>query len=334
MSVSKEAVTAVGTIAIAVGIGFVMQSTETAKQRYGVENPTAPQLSQEEEIIPVRESSVLRVDSIELMSASASSINVRPKKKPNFELAAVSDTVNSDTAAAAADTAYPGPSCVIKGTAEPELAAIVSLNVDAPCRPNSRFNVHHQGMMFTGATDADGQATLFVPALTDDAVFIVSFQQGVGAIASLKVKDFDKFGRTVLQWRGETGFQLHAREFGASYGENGHVWSGAEQSLSGLVAGQNGYVQRLGLSDGTEGYFAEVYSYPVEYSQRVGVIDITVEAQVSLQNCGRNIAAQSLEHAGGSLRTQDLTLSVPPCDTVGSYMVLNNLVSDLKVAAK
>ncbi|MEP0503636.1 MAG: hypothetical protein ABJD13_04020 [Paracoccaceae bacterium] len=328
MSVSKEACTAVGTIALAVGIGFVMQSTETAKKRYGVEEPTPPQLSQEEEIVPLRESSILRVDSIELTSASVSTTNVLPGKTSNFELAAVADDSEVE------DTTNAVQSCLITGLAEAQLAAIVSLKVDAPCRPNARFTVHHQGMMFTGATDDDGQAKLFVPALTGDAVFIVSFQQGVGAIATSQVADIDKFDRTVLQWRGQTGFELHAREFGATYGENGHVWSGAEQSLSGLVAGENGYVQRLGLNDGSEGYYAEVYSYPVESSQHVGLINITVEAQVSLENCGRNIAAQSLEHAEGALRTQDLTLSVPPCDTVGSYMVLNNLVSDLKVAAK
>ncbi len=323
MSVSKEAVTAVSTIALAVGIGFVMQSTDTAKKRYGIEDPAPPQLTQEEELVPVRESSILKVQSIELTSASVSS--PRPpsvKKKANIELAAVRSGED------------PQQNCFINGSAEAQLAAIVALTVDAPCRPDSRFTVHHQGMMFTGATDENGQANLFVPALSSDAVFIVSFQQGVGAIATSQVNDINSFGRTVLQWRGHTGFELHAREFGATYGEEGHVWSGAQQSLSGLVSGENGYVQRLGVEDGNESYFAEVYSYPVGASRNSGLIDITVEAQVSPANCGRNIAAQSLEHTDGKLRTQDLTLSVPSCDTVGSYMVLNNLVSDLKVPAQ
>ena len=35
MQYMKEIVTGVGTLAIAVGIGFVMQSSDTAKQRYG-----------------------------------------------------------------------------------------------------------------------------------------------------------------------------------------------------------------------------------------------------------------------------------------------------------
>ena len=37
--------------------------------------------------------------------------------------------------------------------------------------------------------------------------------------------------------------------------------------------------------------------------------------------------------ADGAMKTQDLTLAVPGCDAVGSFLVLNNLVTDLKVAS-
>ena len=55
---------------------------------------------------------------------------------------------------------------------------------------------------------------------------------------------------------------------------------------------------------------------------------------MTASNCGREIEAQSLEIGpDGTLKTRNLTLSVPDCDAVGSFLVLNNLVSDLKVAS-
>jgi hypothetical protein len=50
-------------------------------------------------------------------------------------------------------------------------------------------------------------------------------------------------------------------------------------------------------------------------------------------NCGRDIQAQSLEmRDAGQLKSQNLSLSVPGCDAVGDFLVLNNLLEDLKVA--
>lgn len=322
MLVSKEASTALATIAIAMGIGFVMQSTDTAKKRYGAKEEPTPQLSREGEIIPVRESYTFSGDPIELTSALLSSAKTLTGNKPDPELPAV------------ANIGKTGASCLVTGSAQTQPAAFVSLTVDAPCLPNARFNVHHQGMMFTAATDDNGQANLSIPALASDAIFIVTFQQGAAAIAATQVANIEMYDRMVLQWHGEKGLELRARELGATYDEDNPIRSGAEQNPSSLIAGEKGFVHRLGLKGGGDASFAEVYTYPLGSSQHVRLIDVSVEAQVSMENCGRNITAQSLEQAKGVLRKQDLTLSVPPCDTVGSYMVLNNLVSDLKVAAK
>ena len=50
-------------------------------------------------------------------------------------------------------------------------------------------------------------------------------------------------------------------------------------------------------------------------------------------NCGQEIEAQSIELLGdATLRTRDLSVAVPDCDAVGSFLVLNNLLQDMKVA--
>lgn len=79
---------------------------------------------------------------------------------------------------------------------------------------------------------------------------------------------------------------------------------------------------------------AEVYTFPSAKSVQDGVVDLSVEAEVTNTNCGLEIEAQTLEMtSNGQMKAHDLTLAVPDCGAIGTFLVLNNLVSDLKVAS-
>jgi len=187
--------------------------------------------------------------------------------------------------------------------------------------------------MFSETTDMEGHLSTVVPALSERAVFMMQFANGDGVAAQIHVSDLALYGRAVLQWRGDAGFQLHAREFGADYGTDGHIWSGSSKTLPSLDQSQ-GFVLGLGNADVNEPFLAEVYTYPLARSEQRGTIDLTIEAEVHARNCGMDIEAQSIELRDGDLKTQDVVLSIPDCDAIGSFLVLNNLVSDMKVAAK
>ncbi|MEM6373448.1 MAG: hypothetical protein AAF727_11805 [Pseudomonadota bacterium] len=335
MKHSKEILTGVGTLAIAVGIGFIMQSSETAQERYGAQ--ARPVLNQE---TPVAEETplavagsadiLLQVQDIELTSASdVAQIPAREADAIVQPAAAFIEEMPQEP-----ETVPSFPACNISAQAVAVPGAMVSLTLDAPCAANERMTVHHNGMMFTETTDDVGAASLTVPALAKEAVFILAFSNGDGAVAQVTVDDLDQYDRVVLQWRGKTGFELHAREFGADYGEPGHQWAGQDANADGFAAGRSGMMTRLGDEDTAEPLVAEVYSFARGMADQSGLIDMSVEAEVTATNCGREIEAQSLELTGdGALKTRNLTLSVPECDAAGSFLVLNNLVSDLKVAA-
>ena len=210
--------------------------------------------------------------------------------------------------------------------------ASVRLVVSAPCLPNERVTLHHHGMIFTAVTDAAGRLDLSVPALAERAVFIAAFANGKGAVATAEVPDLADYDRVVVQWSGAGGFQIHAREFGAGYGEPGHVWHGAAPRGDGA----GGMVQRLGDAGTLAPQLAEIYSFPRAAADSGGQIALSVEAEVSAANCGRDVAAQLLElrGPGARLRTRDLVLSVPNCTAIGDFLVLNNIVDDLKIAAR
>ncbi|APX13158.1 hypothetical protein [Tateyamaria omphalii] len=327
----KEIATGATTLAVAVGIGFVMQSGEAAKARYGetARNVSAPvnSLFNGSENADV----LLEVQEIELTSATDPVSVPVPQADSNVQRVSVPAATDMPDES---DVLPQADGCAIVAGAQAGPAAMVDLSLTAPCAVNERLTVHHNGMMFTETTDANGNLNLTVPALTEQAVFIMAFSDGDGAVAQAIVSDVAQYERTTLQWRGRAGFELHAREFGADYGQDGHVWSGADQNVPGMMRGDNGYVMRLGDTELTEPLIAEIYTYPSGHSVQSGTIDLSVEAEVTLDNCGIEVEAQSLEiMTDGTVKTQDLTLAVPGCDAVGSFLVLNNLVSDLKVAS-
>ncbi|MEM7519578.1 MAG: hypothetical protein AAF307_00960 [Pseudomonadota bacterium] len=325
---SKGIYTAAGALTCAIGIGFFMQSTDAADQQYGTASavalPELPGAASGNEVLDVQE--------ITLTSGAFETALVVPEDEVTVTPAAAPVDIEID-----AEPRDPivAPACDINAVARPVAAAMVDLTMEATCFPNERVTVHHNGMVFTEKTSETGALALTVPALSTDAVFIIAFANGEGAVAQTEVPDLGDFDRAVLQWKGDSGFQIHAREFGANYGSAGHLWAEAPGDLSSAVTGASGLLTRHGDIDAAEPLLAEVYSFPKVANARSGNIALSVEAEITAVNCGLEIEAQSLEMTGdGQIKTQNLTLPVPECDAMGSFLVLNNLLQDLTLAAK
>ena len=325
-----------GTVACALSIGFFMQRGETAAPR----DLLAPLPSPIQQMVLEPSGAVLDVDdtvSMGFQNVALTSI------MPTFAVPTLPNPKPQDVGlngfivepmalpTTPSDPDMPQLGCAVTATATPGPMASVDLAVSAPCSGNERLTIHHSGMMFTDVTDQNGQLSVTVPALTVRAVFIIAFSDGKGSVALTNVPDLYSYDRVVLQWGGNSGFQIHAREFGAAYGENGHVWSG----MTTATLGNGGSVTRLGDPDTLAPQLAEIYTFPSGTSKRSGTVALSVEAEVTAENCGRDISAQSLElHSSQALRSRDLVLSVPNCAAIGDFLVLNNLVQDLTIAAR
>jgi len=220
-------------------------------------------------------------------------------------------------------------------TATPLPEAMVALTLTAPCAPDSMVTLHHQGMMFTALTDATGGLQVTVPALVAGAMFIADLGDGAGAVAVADVPEAAQIDRAVLLWQGLDGLMIHAREFGAGYGAPGHVWSGAPGNAQAAQAGEGGFLIRLGDPAIADGMMAEVYTYPSFQTRRSGTVVLTVEAEVTAGNCGRDVSAQAIQMSpGGPPFAADLTMTLPDCDALGEILVLNNMLMDLTLAAR
>jgi len=326
-----------GTVTCALAIGFFMQRAETSSPRNLVpELPSPVQQVVLKPAVSVAPTALMATDvatqpdmqNLVLASSVAPTMISPSLPEPALWTANSGDIPTEDTAIPA-DPDIPRLGCDVTATATPGDMAMVELKVSAPCFTNERITIHHSGMMFTQVTDDLGELSVNVPALSDRAVFVVAFASGKGTVALTNVPSLAKFDRVAVQWTGDTGFQIHAREFGATYGETGHVWSGTDTRQS------VGFVTRLGDPETLIPQMAEIYTYPSSTTSQSGVIALSVEAEITPENCGRDISAQSLELRDRSpLRTRDLVLAMPNCAALGDFLVLNNLVDDLKIAAR
>ncbi len=309
MSNIRKIAMSLGTIFCAIGIGYFVQNGETT--------PVAPVKAIQTVVVkPVMgpipdQGTMLDIRGVALTSAMPDSMAPQRLVEPQPDLSS--------------------SACAVTVTATPAPMANVDLFVLAPCFRNDRVTVHHNGMMFTDATDKTGKLEITVPALTENAVFIVALASSNGAVALTRIPDLADYHRVVLQWVGKSGFQIHAREFGADYGAPGHIWIGMDDTKP---SSQQGSIVRLGDADALAPHLAEVYTFPRGVSRQSGTVSMSVEAEVTADNCGKDVAAQTIEFGGGGgLRTRDLVLTVPDCTTIGDFLVLNNLVDDMKIAA-
>lgn len=323
----KIVATGCATLALALAAGHIMQ------KQAGLQEP-APQMPAERAFAVQDSQDAVELTGITLTSAvpSAPAEAMAPVDlpTPQVQLAALDVVPAPDLPA---EEPAPAFACDYGLTATAAAAAMVTLEVSVPCMPNERFTLHHNGMMFTDATDATGARTLSVPALSEKPVFILAFANGEGAVASTEVTSFDYYDRVVVQWKGQSGLQLHALEYQADYDSEGHVWHGAERDPSAAATGTGGFMTRLGAEKMGEAQIAEIYTFPTGLAPRDGEVALSLEAEVTAANCGRDIDAQSIQiSVGNTPRVQDLTLAMPDCNAAGDFLVLKNLLNDLKIA--
>jgi len=343
MSRGRQILVAGGTFSIALGIGFVMQNGDALAARFTPDGPQDSVAAQ-----PLSEpmaSAQIAADPLPVVATPAhddiQTAMVLPAEEPVPSLPdaalqlAAADPAQADLGAPVAPLPEAASqNCDATMVAEPSAGGIVRLSLVAPCAPDTAAIIHHQGMMFTILTDTAGQAVVDVPALAEVSVFVAAFDDGTGAAATAMVPELAMMDRAVLQWQGMDGLQLHALEFGAGYGEAGHVWSGAPRDAAVAVSGEGGFMMRLGDPAAVNPLMAEVYSFPSGQAPRDGTIVLSVEAEVTPANCGRDIAAQSLQIAPGTTpEALDLTMAMPGCDATGELLVLHGMLHDVQLVA-
>lgn len=277
-----------------------------------------------------------------LLLASASSFalpNLPQASQLEAQLPArtVALEVSLDTPTTAMPLEEPAPllGCDISMNAIPAIAAMVNLEIKATCLPNARVTISHAGLSFTEVLDENGALGITVPAMEQDARFAVRFPNGSETNSIASVPSLEFYDRVAVQWMGEAGLQIHALEYEADYNSAGHVWYGNTRDLTSVIGGQGGFLLRLGDGQSEISQMADVYTFPTGNAATTGKVQLSVEAEVTGSNCGRDIRASTLQiHQGGPATTRQLEIAMPECAASGDFLVLKNLLQDLTIAQK
>lgn len=333
MNLQQKLMTIGSTFILAASTGYVMQNGDTLTARFLGRGPVDASVT-----LPVQPT-----PPVDQTGAPVTGVLPRPPAEAMqpAPLAVTGDLgarMSADTGNAVAplDQGRPSPyglSCVPTMTAVETGAAMVSLSLSAPCHLGEWATVSHAGLNMTVQVSAAGMLIVDMPALTSPARFAARFTDGDEVSATVDVPDLALFDRMAVQWVGQSGLQLHALEFGAGYRDDGHVWANAPRTAVFAGRARGGFLTRLGDETAPDPSMAEVYTFPTGKIRKDGTVRISIEVEITADNCAREIDAQSLQTFGdGPVSVIDLTLSIPGCDAVGDFLVLKNVLRDLKIA--
>ncbi len=307
MSHKSEIVTTAGTICCALVIGFFMQTGETADLRYGGLSPaTSPEDLGADET-DVQSKAAMQVASITLTSAGPDTLigHNAADLLMQASLESAGETPmpeNQRVATAGCDVA-------VSATAQP--AATLALLVTAPCLTGERLTVQHDALTFTDVIPQTGELGLTLPALSEAAAITVAFDTGHRVEATAQVSDWADYNRYLLHWRGAEELKIES-----------HAETGGE-------------LFSLGAENLPDPRQALVYSYALDQGARSSEGAVSIKAEVTAENCEKDLQAQAIEfRAGKLLARQELTLSMPGCAYIGQFLVLNNPLQNLTVAAR
>lgn len=201
----------------------------------------------------------------------------------------------------------------------PMPGAMIHVSLSAPCNRTERIVVRHSGLSFSAVTQADGRATVVLPAMKSDAMVAVYFQDSHLVLGRVSVPDVSSFARLALVW--DTPAELELRVT-----DGNKVLVGSTV----LTAGPVQQVMALGAPQVSSPVLARVYSVP---GTQLGEADITAELRITQATCGRTLRLQTVYSAGGLARQDERSVAVPLCGTAGDILVLKNLAPALKLAA-
>jgi len=222
-----------------------------------------------------------------------------PTLAPGLRLAARVATLEQGytRAPSAADLTYSPFGLVCEATglalaAGPD--ATIAVTLKAPCHADERVTLRHAGLAATLKTDAGGQLTLSLPAMTAKAEVTVGFADGSLVRADVSLPDIATVDRMALTWRGNAKFDL------AALGSDGQVTTLGDAALAGAHQ-----LQILSRPHGSE-------------------TQSRIEAAVSSAVCGREVRATVMQMAGGRTGTPvPLSIQLPGCAAAGEIVVMD-----------
>ena len=226
--------------------------------------------------------------------------------------------------------------CEIALSAAVRSGANIALDISAACKPSQMVTIEHSGLAFSVVTDAQGMASVLVPAMEAEAQILVRFEDQSTSSTTVTVRDMDSVVRVAVTWQATMNLDLSAIEFGAAIGSEGHITAKTPRDYRTSRIKGGGYLLQLGDPSLLRGAQAEVYTLPTARNQQRGTIAMSVVIGDVAPVCGQTISAKTVrtrDDRNASIR--NVRFTVPSCGTIVSGPIaLPGAIDDIRLAGR
>ena len=226
--------------------------------------------------------------------------------------------------------------CQIALSATARSGANIALDITAACKPNQMVTIEHSGLAFSVLTDAQGAASVLLPAMETEAEVSVWFEDQSSSHTTVTVRDMDSIVRAGVTWQADMNLDLSAIEFGAAIGSEGHITPESPRDYRTSRIKGGGYLVQLGDPSLVGGAQAEVYTLPTARNQQRGTIAMSVVIRDVAPVCGQTISAKTVRtREDRSAGVRNVRFNVPSCNTmVSGSLALPSAIDDIRLAGR
>lgn len=208
-----------------------------------------------------------------------------------------------------ADISAFGFACGAEVSVEGTKNAMIELSIKAPCKPDQIATVQYSDLSFDQALSMTGEAQLTLPALGDQDILRVTFEDGQSLQSHVKTPEIDAFARVAISWDGPVPPRLNG------------------------TAPRHLPIEITRLGDGS-GRVLQVLSHHLDPDEKSGVIRLGMLTEVTSKNCGHTQAGKVVQQTPGLPQLRyALKLAAAGCDQIGRNLELKNILQDLKLAS-
>ncbi|MEM6407632.1 MAG: hypothetical protein AAF700_04360 [Pseudomonadota bacterium] len=187
-------------------------------------------------------------------------------------------------------------------------AALLKVEITAPCRPHAAVTIEHAGLRFEDALSYAGVLEFVIPALEESGTVTARLGQDTALTQADPVEDLSQFTRIAIGW------------------DAGH----AMEILADAPAHLPVTVLRFGPNKDLH-----ILSHHRDPGHKPGVIRLALARMIEVETCASGAEGSVLKLLPDlPPQRYKLKLAAPGCAHLGEMFLLKNILQDLKLAER
>ena len=166
----------------------------------------------------------------------------------------------------------------IEASSKASVGGASLLTVASPCRAGEPIEILHADLRFSGLLDAAGDVSIVLPVMDESGAAEIVARDGASVAHELRFnwRELEMTRRIAVAWTDAVDLDLHAFEYAADFGDEGHVWQDSPRGFRLVRRSDGGYLDTFEAAfDGAQ--TIEVYTFWANSRARRGVARIALD---------------------------------------------------------